>query len=91
MCQTHVKCEEAGTEIHHSFIDFRAQYDSTDRFKLYFAMEEMQIPENLINLMKVSMRNIKYQIRIQAMLSKPLSTINGVQLGYCCLLFNRAL
>jgi hypothetical protein len=54
-------------------------------------MEEMQIPKNLINLVKVTMRNTKYQIRIQAMLSKPLPIRNGVQQRCCFLLFNRAL
>jgi hypothetical protein len=65
------KCNEVRIEMHHLFIDFKAAYDSIDRTRLYLAMEEMQIPKNLISLVRDTMRNTQHQIRIQVMLSEP--------------------
>jgi hypothetical protein len=42
-------------------------------------MEEMQIPMNTINIVRAIIRNTKYEIRIQAMLSKPPFHKNGVK------------
>jgi hypothetical protein len=58
----------------HLFIDFKADYDSMNKAKLYLAMQEIQMPKNHISLVKVTMRNTQYQIRIQATLSEPLPT-----------------
>jgi sorting nexin-29 len=35
------KCSEHGTDTHHLFIDFKAEYDSIDRRRLYAAMEQL--------------------------------------------------
>jgi sorting nexin-29 len=57
------------------------------------AMEVMQIPKKLVNLVRITMRNTRYQIRIQPTLSEPLPIKNGVHQGdaLACMLFNIAL
>jgi sorting nexin-29 len=87
------KHNEFQIETHHLFIDFRSHYDSIERNKLFMAMEEMHIPRKLIALVRATMRNIQYQIKIQNMLSSPIITRNGVRQGnsLVCLLFNIAL
>jgi hypothetical protein len=39
------KCSEHGTDTHHLFIDFKATCESTDRRRLYAAMEELNISQ----------------------------------------------
>jgi hypothetical protein len=55
--QNILKSREVGIEMHHLFIDFKAAYDSMDRTSLHLAMEEMQIPKKLVNLVRITMRN----------------------------------
>jgi hypothetical protein len=42
-------------KIHITSIDFKAAYDSTNRRRLYAAMEEMNIPQKLTALVKATM------------------------------------
>jgi hypothetical protein len=57
------KCSEHGMDNHHLFIDLKAAYDSIDRRSLYAAMEELNIPNKLIALVKVTMK--KYSMLSQ--------------------------
>ena len=65
VCQTLEKCSERGKDTHHLFIDFKAAYDSIDRHSLYAAMEEMNIPQKLIALVKATMNNTQCRVKIQ--------------------------
>jgi hypothetical protein len=53
----------------------------------------MQVPKELIHLVKATMKDMKCQIKIQGALSEPLNIRNGIRQGYAlaCLLFNIAL
>jgi sorting nexin-29 len=64
--------------MHHLFIEFTAANDRTDRTRLY------------INLVRITVKNTQYQIRIQSTLFEPLLIKNGVHQGdaLACLLFN---
>jgi sorting nexin-29 len=53
------KCNGFGIETHHLFIDFKAAYDSVDRFNLYIAMKELKIPRKLIAHVLTTMKNSK--------------------------------
>jgi sorting nexin-29 len=75
------KCNEFGIKTHHLFIDFRAAYDSIDRYNLYMAMKEFQIPRKHTVLVKATMSNTLCQIRIQNLLSDPIHIKNGVRQG----------
>jgi sorting nexin-29 len=87
------KCNEFGIKAHHLFIDFKAAYDSINRFNLYIAMKELQIPKKLIALALTTLKNSKCQIKIQNNLSDPMEIKNGLRQGdaIACLLFNIAL
>jgi len=43
-------CGEHNKDTHHLFIDFKAAYDSIDRYRLYAVMGELNIPQKLIAL-----------------------------------------
>jgi sorting nexin-29 len=80
--------KEVGIEMHHLFIGFKAACDSKDS-RLCLAVEEMLIPKKLVNLVRITVRNMQYQIRTQSTLSEPLPIKNGVCEGdaLACLLF----
>jgi len=75
------KCSENGKDTHHLFIDFEASYDSITRRSLYAAMEEMNIPRNLIGLVKATVNNTQCAVKIQNRLSEPINVKNGVRQG----------
>jgi sorting nexin-29 len=87
------KTSEFCLETFHIFVDFRAAYDTVDRNKLYGALQEFRIPNNLINLTKLTMKNIICNVRIQNDISDDFNTVNGLRQGdgLACLLFNIAL
>ena len=87
------KCSEHGKDTYHLFIDIKAAYDSKDRHRVYAAMEELNIPQNLIALVKATMNNTQCQVKIKNRFSEPINVKNGVQQGdaLACLLFNIAL
>jgi sorting nexin-29 len=93
VCQILEKCSEHGKDTHHLFIDFKTAYDSIDRRRLYAAMEELNIPQKLIALVKAALSNTQCQVKIQNRFSETLNVKNGVQQGDAlgCLLFNIAL
>jgi sorting nexin-29 len=74
-------------------VDFRAAYDSVKRGQLYRAVEDLGIPQKLIKITKITMKNSVTQIRIQSSLSEPLKVNKGLRQGdpLACLLFNIAL
>jgi hypothetical protein len=84
---------EYGKDTHHLFIDFKSSYDSTDRCHLYAAMEELNVPQKLIALVKTKMNNTQCRIKIKNRFSEHINVKNGVQHGdaLACLLFNIAL
>jgi hypothetical protein len=57
VCQILEKCSEHGKDTHHLFTDFKVAYDSIVRCRLYAAMEELNIPQKLIALVKTTMNN----------------------------------
>ena len=61
--------------------------------RLYAAMEELNIPQKLIALVKTTMNNTQCRVKIQNRFSEPIKVKNGVWQGDVldCLLFNIAL
>lgn len=78
---------------HHLFIDFKSAYDSIKRPKLYEALLQMGIPCKLVNLVKLTMKEVRCQVRIQADSSAEFTSDKGLRQGdgLACLLFNLAL
>ena len=87
------KLLEYGQQLHYLFIDFKAAYDSIARVKLYTAMGEFGIPTKLIRLPRLTLTNVRGQIKAAGSLSKPFDINNGLRQGdaLSCVLFNLAL
>ena len=79
------KFKEFGISIHLHFIHFKSAYDGTDREQIYVAMNELNIPQKLIRLVKMIMQS---QIKIQSKHSSTFILQKGVRHSLACLLFN---
>ncbi|CAI6362616.1 unnamed protein product [Macrosiphum euphorbiae] len=55
------------------FVDFRKAYDSIHRNSLYNLMEEFGFQKKLINLTKLAMEGVKYQVRVDNIMSEAFS------------------
>ena len=55
------KTNEFMINIHHILIDFKIAYDSINRDQLYMVMMDLNIPLNLIFLVKMTMREVKIE------------------------------
>jgi len=75
------------------FVDFRKAYDSIHRNSLYNIMEEFGFSNKLINLTKLAMEGVKYQVRVDDCMSEAFSVETGLKQGeeISPLLFNIAL
>jgi hypothetical protein len=75
------------------FVDFRKAYDSIHRNSLYNIMEEFGFPNKLINLTKLAMEGVKYQVRVDNTMSEAFGVETGLKQGDALspLLFNIAL
>jgi len=75
------------------FADFKKAYDSIHWESLYNIMYEFEFPSKLISLTKLYMNGIKYQVRVDNILSKEFQVVTGLKQGdaFSSLLFNIAL
>jgi len=80
------KCCEHGKDTRHLFIDFDVAYDSINRCSLYAALEEINIPQELITLFRVKMKNTQCRVKIQNRLSEPINPLNPELNPICYLL-----
>uniref|UniRef100_A0A0K8SN56 Reverse transcriptase domain-containing protein n=1 Tax=Lygus hesperus TaxID=30085 RepID=A0A0K8SN56_LYGHE len=87
------KTKEFNITTHHLFVDFRAAYDSICRSELYKAMRRIGVPEKLIRMVEVTMRDVNCHVRVQGELSEPFQSTKGLRQGdaLACILFNVAL
>ena len=84
------KMEEFRISIHQLFVDFKSAYDSVDREQMYVAMNELNILEKLIRLVKMIMSDVQSQIKIKSKLLAPSIIHKDVRQGdaLAWLLFN---
>lgn len=54
------------------FVDFRKAYDTIHRNSLYNIVEAFGFPKKLINLTKLSVEGVKYQVRAEYTVSEAL-------------------
>jgi sorting nexin-29 len=83
------KIKESIISIHLLFIDFKSDFDSIEREQMYVAMNELNMPQKLIRLVKM-MSNMQKQIVIQSKLSAPFIIHKDIRQGDAVarLLFN---
>ncbi|XP_072389549.1 uncharacterized protein [Diabrotica undecimpunctata] len=91
--QTLEKTYEFEIDTHHLFIDFKSAYDCVDRSALYNAMAELDIPSQLITLVKATLSKVECKVKVQNRVSRSFQTHTGLRQGdsLSCLLFNIAL
>ena len=75
---------------HLLFVDFKSAYDIIDREQMHVAMNELNIPQKLIRLVRMIMSDTHSQVKIQSKLSAPFIIHKGVRQGdaLACLHFN---
>ena len=87
------KCCENNIELHIVFIDFKQAFDSLERNVLLRDMKEIGIPNKLIRLTRMTMRNSKANVLTCEGISKEVEINKGVRQGdgLSATLFNIAL
>jgi hypothetical protein len=61
------------------YVDFRQAYDNISRDKLYQTLHELQIPSELIRLIRMAMPDAKAQVKINAKLTEPFMIRRGLK------------
>jgi sorting nexin-29 len=54
---------EYNTEIHVLFIDFKQAFDSVDRQKTIQILQELRIPNKLVQLIKMTIQNMEASVK----------------------------
>jgi sorting nexin-29 len=65
------KHNEHGLDLHMLFIDFKQAFDSINRGRLFAAMDRLGIPQKLIRLTRMTMRQTKARVKIDNQLGAP--------------------
>lgn len=81
ICQMMEKCNEHKIDLHTLFIDFRQAFDSIFRPKLKTALQDLEVPRKLINLVMMFVEGSNAQVKIDNKLSKPFTINKGVRQG----------
>jgi len=75
------ECYEYNIEMHVLFIDFKQSSDSADRQKTIQILQELRIPNKLVQLIKITLQNMEASVKIEHLTSKPFSISSGVRQG----------
>jgi len=63
--------KEFRISIHLFFVDLKSAFDSIDREQIYVAMNELNIPQKLVRLVRMIISHMQSQIKIQLKFSAP--------------------
>ena len=75
------KTQEKQIDTHHLFVDFKAAFDSPHRVHLYATMSEFGIPDKLIRLSEMTLRNAQCVVKVGSDLTEPFDAKRGFRQG----------
>ena len=75
------KTHEKQVNTHHLFVDYKADFDSPIRDRVYAAMSELGIPAKLIRLCRMTLSNSCSSFKLGVNLSEPFVTGQGFRQG----------
>jgi len=75
------KCYERDNEMCVLFIDFKHAFDSVDRQKTIQIIQELRIPNKLVQLIKMTLQNTEASVKVENFTSEPFSISSGVSQG----------
>ena len=78
------KHTEHSLHMHKLFIDFKQAFDSINMGRLFAAMDRTGIPQKLIRLTRMTMRQTKARVKIDNQLGVPFEYDKGVKQGDGC-------
>lgn len=86
-------CYEHKIVLYALFIDFQQAYDTVDRRQLYKALQELGIPNKIINLVRMTHQNTENKVRVHGNISESFKIGKGLRQGdpISAILFNLAL
>jgi len=86
-------CFEYGVDLYMLFIDFWQAYDSINRRVMLIALKKFKIPQKLIRLVKVTLKDSRPKVLIAGRTSRNFEITSGVRQGdsLSAVLFNLAL
>jgi len=67
--------------MHVLFIDIKQDFDSVERQKTVQILEELRIPNKLVQLIKMTIQNMKAYVKIEYLSSNTFSISSGVCQG----------
>jgi hypothetical protein len=70
---------EHGTDLNMLFVDLRKSFDSVNRERIYEAMKQMEIPDKLIRLTRMTVNTTQAKIKIDNKLSTKFEFNAGVK------------
>ncbi|XP_039297864.1 uncharacterized protein LOC120354582, partial [Nilaparvata lugens] len=87
------KCYEYNISLHQLYIDYKQVFDSIKRDSLIKAMIEFGIPCKLVRLVRMTLKETKYKIKVQGRLSSSFMASKGLRQGdvLSAMLFNISL
>lgn len=74
-------CYEYDIPTHILFIDFKRAYDTVNRTKLITTLRELDIPEKLINLIKMTLTDTVNRVKIKEATSETFEVKQGLRQG----------
>lgn len=72
---------DQGLSLHMLFIDFQQAYDKIRRAKIYEAMEQLGIPNKIIRLVQMTLKDTRSRVAIGGNLSRHIAVNTGLKQG----------
>ena len=81
MRQIYEKCHKYNIDLHNIFIDFSQAFDTVNRDVMHNSLIKHNVPDKLINLIKLTMQRTKLKVKVNNSYSECFETKTGVRQG----------